>query len=462
MKTRRIITYIGASYKFVHQSIRDYLLFGGMDNTEIRLYDIDPEALRIEHDVIKRMIRQRKGGLVVKACRSRQEALDGADYVVVSVLVGGLDMAEKEDDICQHFGIRHAVGDTVGPMCTARCLRMVPLMVDIAKDMERYCPGAPMFSVTNPMAVLTNAVNRNSKVSCVGICHGTHFRQEMIAKAYGVNREDVSLNVVGVNHLGFIDRIRVQGRDLNVATVARKIAALAREGHADVAGYQDTDQWSNLFGQRYGVLPNNGDHHFIEFFRWFLAPNAFQDGKNVYHVDHALHDPDARRKRRIWFRDTVSKWAYGRAPIPDMDTFSSEHLHDIIMGYEGCHGDRIQRELHLNVTNGRAVPNLPPEANLEMTCFIGADGVRPVMNAPLPPFMLGILTPLVCLNLLSEKAAVERDFKAFQEALTLDPLVSDFRTIPALAKALWDVNLPLIKPVKIRVNRITLEEDRNL
>ena len=448
MKKRRTIAYIGASYKFVHQSVRDFLLFGEMDDTDIRLYDIDPEALRLERDVIRRMIRQRKGGLTVKACRSRREALEGADYVVVSVMIGGLDLAEQEDRICQAHGIRHTVGDTVGPMCASRCLRMAPLMLDIARDMQQLCPGAPMLSVTNPMAVLTSAVNRHTGVAAIGICHGTHFRQDMIAKAYGVNRLDVALNVVGVNHLGFIDSIRVQGRPLDIATVSKKIADLARAGHADIAGYQDTDEWANGFGRRYGILPNNGDHHFVEFFPWFLAPHAFRDGTNTYGLDHALHNPDARRRTRLWFRDTVRSWAYGRKPIPDMDKFSSEHIHDIIFGLEGRFGNRIQRELHLNVTNGRAVPNLPADANLELTCFLGADGARPAMNQPLPPFTLGLLMPLVCQNLLTERAAVEHDFAAFQEAITLDPLVSDFRTIPSLAKALWRLNQPHVKPVR--------------
>jgi len=445
---RRKIAYIGASYKFVHQSIRDFLLFGEMDDTDIALYDIDPEALRIERDVIRRMIRQRKSGLTVTACKSRRQALEGADYVVVSVLTGGMDVAEREDLICQRHGIRHTVGDTVGPMCAARCLRMVPLMLDIARDMERYCPGAPMLTVTNPMAVLTHAVNKRTRVKAVGICHGTHFRQSQVAEAYGVKHAEVSLNVVGVNHLGFINRVAVKGRDVDVGTVARKITELAKKGHADVAGYQDTDEWANVFARRHGVLPNNGDHHFIEFFHWFLLPHAFRNGKNIYHLDHALHDPASRRKKRLWFRDTVSQWAYGKDLIPDMDTYSSEHLHEIIFGLEGRFGDRIQRELHLNVTNGRSVPNLPADANLELTCHCGANGCQPVMNDPVSPFLQGILTPLVCANQLSEKAASEHDFKAFQEAITLDPLVSDFRTIPALAKALWKVNEPLRKPVK--------------
>ena len=154
--TRRKIACIGASYKFIHQGVRDFLiapkLAGAthLENTDFYLYDIDPTPLNLEYDVISRMIRENNSGVRVFKAKSRDEVLDGADYVVVSVLVGGMDAAEAEDRICQEYGIRHTVGDTIGPMCTARCLRMVPLMLDIAADMERLCPRAPSLSVTNP------------------------------------------------------------------------------------------------------------------------------------------------------------------------------------------------------------------------------------------------------------------------------------------------------------------------
>lgn len=447
---RRTIAYIGASYKFVHRTIRDFLITGVMDDTDIVLYDIDPDPLQIEFDLCRRMVRQMKSGITIHKATSRAQALEGADYVVTSLLVGGMDLAEKEDLICQKYGIRHTVGDTVGPMCTARCLRMVPLMLDIARDMERYCPNAWMLSVTNPMAVLTNAVNRHTRTRCIGICHGTHHRLEIIAEVYGVKVSDIHINVVGVNHLGFINRIHIKGVEHDVFKVARKITAAAKKGHDDIAGYQDTDVWGNIFARRYGILPNNADRHFIEFFRWFLTPAAFQDGKNIYGLDHTFHSPQARRDKKQWYRDITSRWAYGKKPVEDMDKPGGENLHSIILGLEGIHGDNpyCNRELHLNVTNHRAVPNLPPEANLELTCTLSAAGAQPAMNEPLSPFLQGILTPLACLNLLSEKAAVESDQRAFQEALTLDPLVSNFQTIPDLARELWAANKPFFKPVK--------------
>ena len=184
-KSRRKTGFIGASHLFVHQAIRDFILSGAMEETDIYIYDIDSEALAIECDLIARMIKDKKSGMTINACTSREEALDGADFMVVSVLVGGLDTAQKEDFICQKYGIRHTVGDTVGPMCTARCLRQVPLLVDIAQDMKKYCPGAPLLSPTNPMAVLTAAVIRYGGVDCIRICHGTHHALKIIADTYG-------------------------------------------------------------------------------------------------------------------------------------------------------------------------------------------------------------------------------------------------------------------------------------
>ncbi|HHN46893.1 MAG TPA: alpha-glucosidase/alpha-galactosidase, partial [Planctomycetes bacterium] len=201
---RRQVAFIGASYLFVHQAVRDMLLNGGLSDTDIVLYDIDPAPLQLEHDVIKQMITQAGSLMTVRKAASRREALKGADYVVVSVLVGGLGQAEQDDQICRKHGIRHTVGDTVGPMCTARMLRQAPLLLDIARDMEKLCPRAPLLSPTNPMAGLTTAVNRYTGVKCIGICHGTHHAMQTIAKSYGVDITDVQVNVVGVNHLGFI------------------------------------------------------------------------------------------------------------------------------------------------------------------------------------------------------------------------------------------------------------------
>jgi len=446
---RRQVACIGASYKFVHQAVRDMIISRRFENTDVRLYDIDAEAMKVEHDVIARMAAQAGSAVTVRKAGSRAEALDGADYVIVSVLVGGMDAAEAEDLCCQEYGIRHTVGDTIGPMSTARCLRMVPLMLSIAADMERYCPTAPMLSVTNPMAVLTSAVNRHSKIDCIGICHGTAGQVRQIAKAFGVGKEDVCVDVVGVNHFGLITRVEIAGRDVPADEVCERMREVLRRGFLDEAtGKVDQADYAFEFFRMTGLLPNNGDHHFIEFFPWFLAKAAFADGKNVYGLDHRLHDAEGRRRRKRETYDIVAGWAYAPPdqPIPNMDRYSSENITDIILGLEHA-GYVSAHELHLNMTNGGAVPNLPPQANLELTCHVTPRGMQPIQYAPLEPFPLGVLMPLVSVNELALTAAVEKDRRAFLQALLLDPLLQEFDTVEELADRLWAINEEWWTPV---------------
>jgi alpha-galactosidase len=453
---RRKLAFIGASFKFVHQAVRDFIIspkLAGvthLENTDIYLYDIDPVPLDLEYDVISRMIRQNTSGLRVFKCKTRQEALDGADYVVVSVLVSGMDAAQAEDLICQDYGIRHTVGDTIGPMCVSRCLRMVPLMLDIACDMHRYCPSAPMLSVTNPMAVLTHAVNRYSKIPCIGICHGTEGQVKQIAAVYGVKRNEACVDVVGVNHFGLITRVEIQGRAVPMDELIAKVREALKKGYVDPAtgGIDESDQAFEFF-RTTRLLPNNGDHHFTEFLPWFLAKHAFQNGRNIYGLDKRLHDPDDRRKRHKWFYDTVAGWAYAPADqlIPDMHAFSAENIINIVSGFENK-GFVNASELHLNMTNGGAVPNLPADCNLELTCHVTPRGMQPIQFEPLSPFVLGVLMPKVCQNQLALKAAVEKDKQAFLEALLLDPLLQEFNTVEQLADRLWKVNEKYWTPTK--------------
>jgi len=423
------------------------LVNGHLDNTDIFLYDIDSVPLNLEHDVIAKMIRQKNSSMTVHKTASRKEALTGADYVVISVLVGGLDMAEKDDNICKKHGIRHTVGDTIGPMCTARMLRQVPLLLDVAADMEKLCPGAPLLSPTNPMAGLTTAVNRYTKVNCIGICHGTHHAMSIIANSYGVKIPDVEVNVVGVNHFGFIDRVWVKRKEIPIEDVIQKIWKDAVKGYNDPAGHVDKAEYAIQYAELAGYLPNNGDHHFTEFFPWFYAPHAFDaNGKNKYGLDGRLLNVPQRRKRKVETRQLISDWAYKADKIPDMDTYGGEHIQDIILGLEGMNKHMTLRQLHLNVMNGGAVPNLPKDAVLEINVNLSKSGVKPVKNPPLDVYRWGVLAPLIGVNELATKAAVEHDKKAFMQALLLDPLMHNFDTVKELAEELWEVSRPFFKP----------------
>ncbi|MFH1706498.1 MAG: hypothetical protein ABIF71_01065 [Planctomycetota bacterium] len=446
--SRRKIAFIGASHLFVHQSVRDFVLNGKMENTDLYLYDIAAGPLEVEYDLIRRMIKQGHSKITVQKSPTRRAAIEGADYVVMSVLVGGLDAAEKDDKICQKYNIRHTVGDTIGPMCTARCLRQIPLILDVAKDMRKYCPKAPLLSPTNPMAAMTDAAIRYGGVDCIGICHGSHFIMDVIARAYGVKIEDVAINLVGVNHFAFVDEVRIKGVKKPLDKAIKQVTAEALKGYADPAGHIDKAEYAIQYASRIGFLPNNGDHHFIEFFPWFLAPHSFKNGKSRYGLEKILLSVPDRRKRKVDLKKLLLDWTNRPQPIPDMDKYSSEHIHDIIFGLEGRNRDQVISNLHLNVLNGNSVPNLPKDALLELTVDISPKGVKPVKNPPLDTYRWATLAPLIGVNTLAVEAAVHQDKKAFIQALHLDPLTRDFDTIPAMAEELWNASKPYFKPKK--------------
>ncbi len=448
-RSRRKVAFIGASLKFVHQAIQDFIICGVLEDTDCYLYDIDHSVLKLECDFINKMLKQLNSAITVQRCDSRKAALIDADYIVTSLLVGGMEIAEAEDNICRKYGIRHNVGDTVGPMCAARCLRMVPLMLDIAADMKKYCPDAYLLSPTNPMAVTMGAVARYSEIKCVGICHGTHFLVQTIAKAYHVDHSQVYVNIVGVNHLGFANKVVIAGEEIPVSEVIKTIKDVANAGFDDPAGHQDRYMLAMDFAERTGIMPNNGDHHFIEFFPWFLSSWGKGDnGENRYGVDDLMHDPAKRRKIKADAEAKLRKLTYEEEIIPGIDKFSGEHINDIILGLEGREAEMTIKNLHLNILNGESVPNLPQNALLALTVRFEHGKISGVKNPPVDSFLFGLLAPLIAENDLITEATVKRDKSLFVKALHLDPLVNDFAGIPKLADELWAINEQFIIPQK--------------
>jgi len=447
--SRRKVAFIGASFKFVHQAVQDFIICGALENTDCYLYDIDKEALDLEYDLIAKIIKQLKSEITIHKCGSRKEAIQNADYVVTCLLIGGMDIAEEEDKVCRKYNIHHTVGDTVGPMCASRCLRMAPLMVDIAEDMQKYCPDAYLLSPTNPMSVLTGAVLRYTDIKCIGICHGSFFTKAMIAEAYDSDINDVWVNVVGVNHLGFIDKAVIKGANIPIEEVIEHIVPVVRKGYNDPAGFKDRHMLSLELAQRVGFMPNNGDHHFLEFFPWFLSASGFdENGKSKYNIEDLIHDPDKRRKIKNDKKEEIKKWAYDMDKIPGIDKLSGEHIFDIILGLEGREKEMSINNLHLNIMNADSVPNLPENAILELAVDFKDGRIIAEKNPPLDMYRFGVLAPLIAINNLITDAAVKQDKSLFLKALHLDPLISDFYTIPQLADELWDINTPYFTPQK--------------
>ena len=166
------ITFIGAgSLGFTRNLVRDILTFGLLKDATIVLMDINMERLDFAEKAVKRIIQRGNCSAKVIATMDRRQALKGADVVLCTILASPVSVWRSDIEIPKKFGVDINVGDTRGPAGIFRFLRTAPKMLDICKDMQRYCPDAVLLNYTNPMAMLCRAMQRKSKLQVTGLCH---------------------------------------------------------------------------------------------------------------------------------------------------------------------------------------------------------------------------------------------------------------------------------------------------
>src|SRR6478609_5425618 len=160
----RIVIIGGASLQWVPKLFIDIVNTPSLTGSEIVLQDINPEPLPAMEDFVRHVNGLKGAGITVRSTTDRRDALEGADYVVVCISTGAFDSMRHDLEIPERHGIKQSVGDTVGPGGIMRALRNIPVLVDIARDMEAICPDAWMFNITNPMTTLCRAVTRETSV----------------------------------------------------------------------------------------------------------------------------------------------------------------------------------------------------------------------------------------------------------------------------------------------------------
>ena len=161
----------GGSYQWSPKLITDLLAVGPLADMHLVLEDIDPAPLA-KMEVFARKANEKMGTkMTVPTTTDQRRAVDGADFVIVTISTGGFDSMALDIDIPAKYGIRQSVGDSVGPGGISRSLRNIPVLVGIGRDMEQGCPDAWMLNITNPMTCLTRSVCRETSIKTVGLCH---------------------------------------------------------------------------------------------------------------------------------------------------------------------------------------------------------------------------------------------------------------------------------------------------
>src|SRR5512136_1166950 len=208
------IAFIGAgSLGFTRGFARDVLTFPLLKDATLALMDIDAERLDFARRSVQRIVDMGHYPARVEATLDRAEALKGADAVLVTILAGGTDVWRYDIEIPKQYGVDTNIGDTRGPSGIFRALRTIPVMLSIAHDMERICPGAILLNYTNPMAMLCRAMQRESFIQLTGLCHSVQGSAMMLADWIGAPYGEVTYTCAGINHQAWYVKFEWNGQD---------------------------------------------------------------------------------------------------------------------------------------------------------------------------------------------------------------------------------------------------------
>jgi len=340
----------------------------------------------------------------------------------------------------RQFNIYQSTGDTFGAGGLSRAMRTIPVLLEIAADMERLCPDALLVNFTNPMSANCWALNKYSKIKTIGLCNGVTGFQSHLADIIGVPFEETWCKAIGVNHFTWITDFYHKGE-----CVLNKVKEIMRNDESKRAGGQFTWELFDTFG----AFPVVGDGHICEFMPLMQAKGAYY-GK-TFGVDGG-HDFEKYAKYWDDVCEDMDAQAYGRKPLvlPDMSgepSFSDEDLFiDVVMAATGG-GAAVERTV--NLANNGIAPNLPPDAILEVTALVNSAGFHPYNYGELPAGINAVLQRVTSSHALTVEASVSGDYNMIIQALMADSVAANRQTAEKIADCILETHKDYLKHFKI-------------
>ena len=408
------ITFIGAgSLGFTRGLVRDILTFPLLKDATLCLMDIDPERLDFAQRAVQKIVDMGHYPAKVVATMDRAEALKGADVVLVTILAGGVDVWRHDIEIPKKYGVDTNIGDTRGPSGIFRALRTMPVMLGIAKDMERYCPNATMLNYTNPMAMLCRAMLRETSIKLTGLCHSVQGTAEMLAKWIGAPMNEITYTCAGINHTSWYIKYEWCGKDAY---------PLIHKAITERPEIYNEEQVRNEMYLALGYYVTESSGHNSEYNWWFRKRpdliekycthgTGWNPGEYAYVVKHYEHRIDT-------WKEEAKQWFAKETPI-SLDR-GHEYAAYIINALQG--GDPFT--FNGNVANTGLVTNLPPNACVEVPVWVSQKGFEPVHVGALPPQCAALTGMNSQIEEMAVEACLTGDPTLVYRAICFDPLTA--------------------------------------
>ena len=408
------ICLIGAgSTVFAQNILGDVLSSKSGGDYVISLFDIDPERLKTSEIVAQRICEALHLDKVrVEATLDRRKALQGSDFVILMMQVGGYKPATVTDfEVPKRHGLRQTIADTLGIGGIFRGLRTIPVLEAICRDVEEVCPNALLMQYVNPMAINCWAIKEIApSIRTVGLCHSVQHTAAHLADCLGEDIADINYLSAGINHVAFFLKYEKLRADGSREDLYPRLRALTEEGRVPSG---DRVRFDVL--KRLGHFVTESSEHFSEYTSWYI-----KEGRNdlIAQLNIPLDEYIRRCEVQIAEWHELRRDLEGGKPIDvcRSNEYAAGIIHAAVSGQPAL--------IYGNVPNNGLIQNLPDECIVEVPCHVDHNGIQPIRIGRIPSQLAAVMRLSVSVQELTVEAALTKRRDRIYQAALLDPHTS--------------------------------------
>lgn len=410
---KRIVLVGAGSAMFGLGALGDIFKSKPLEGSTVVLHDINEAALDSVRDLAERFISDNGLAYSIEATTSRKEALQGADFCIISIEVGDrYALWEQDWKIPMQYGIPQVYGENGGPGGIFHSLRIVPPILAICEDIADICPDCHVINLSNPMSIICLAIKKRFKdLTVTGVCHEVASLVEHLPKLLDTDLSNLSIKAGGLNHFSILVEAKYKDTGKDAYPDIRKKAL----------DYYENLPERDLFREIvriYNCLPNTTDSHFGEYIQW---AQEVVDHKGILDFYNDYVEECTERK------DLYARLKNGTTP---------EEYWRVVPVMEGIITNSGHEELALNIQNNGLIKCLPDNIIVEVPAIIDAEGVHGMELHAMPKGFEALLRNRVGVLELTTDAILEGSKELVLQALLAEPVVHNLRNTERMLDAI--------------------------
>ena len=425
------LTIIGAgSTVFTKNIVVDLLTIKQFKSIEIALMDIDHNRLLKTKEVLEIIAKKMGATPKISLHTNRRESLLDADFVQTTIQVGGYRPSTVIDfEIPKKFGLNQTIADTLGIGGIMRSLRTIPVLLNIAEDIEQVCPNALWMQYVNPMCTNMIAINKVfPNIKNIGLCHSVQGTAEMLAEDLQENIKNISYQCAGINHMAFFQKFEKisTGEDLypKLKRLAdqilsdKKISSRTKKQEYPGRNLHEKVRYEIL--KRFGFFVTESSEHFAEYVPWFIKPNK-EELIEKYKIPVDEYIFRCEYYSELWNELDKDISIITNEAIKRSHEYASYIIDAIV--------NNNKFTVYGNVMNNGLIENLPSNCCVEVPCIVDNKGFYPQKIGRLPEQLSALMRTNINVQILTAEAALTKKREHIYHAAMLDPLTASHLSI---------------------------------